>query len=255
MRKKIVSIVAERENFDYYRLIHFWDHRVEFHPLDASIQLVAQGDPDAVIIDCDFDENRGFSLLREIKTARPEIMVILIFAVGSEDIAVRTFRMGARDYFKKPVDLFKLKDIVEKLLKIKGTSHEKRTTHIEAGGMEAIYRRYPSVTDNIPANILRVMQYIEKNILEELTVDQLAEEAGISKFHFCRTFKKITGMSPMSFVHLIRIERAKVLLRKHIPISSVALKAGFNDLSSFNLRFKVMTGLTPSAYRKLPSAI
>ncbi|HXE97252.1 MAG TPA: helix-turn-helix transcriptional regulator, partial [Dongiaceae bacterium] len=55
--------------------------------------------------------------------------------------------------------------------------------------------------------------------------------------------------SPISFLTHMRVERAKALLRKNIPVSTVALKAGFNDLSNFNRQFKRQIGLTPSAYR------
>jgi len=251
MNNKSVFVIAERENFDYYRAIPLWEQQVEFHPLDGPTHSIRQGDPALLLIDCGFDEIRGLSLLHEIKAARPDIMVILITDAGSEDTAVRAFRLGVRDYFKKPLDLFDLKVTIEKLQKIRMAVGEKRLPPITpetAKPVGASERFFPAGVD-IPPNLLRVVRYVDRHLAEQLTIDQLAGEAGVSRFHFCRVFKKTLGMSPISFLAHMRVERAKALLRKNIPVSTVALKAGFNDLSNFNRQFKRQIGLTPSAYR------
>jgi YesN/AraC family two-component response regulator len=248
---KSIFIIADRENFEYYRALPLWEQQVELHPLELPTQSIQQRDPGLLLIDCGFDENRGLSMLHDIKAARPDIMVILITDAGSEDTAVRAFRLGARDYFKKPVDLFELKSAIENLQKIRRAGTAERVPPIStktACPANFPERILPAGVD-IPANLLRVVSYIEKHLAEPLTINMLADEAGISRFHFCRVFKKTMGMSPISFLAQMRVERAKALLRKSIPVSTVALKAGFNDLSNFNRQFKKQTGLTPSAYR------
>jgi AraC family transcriptional regulator len=94
-----------------------------------------------------------------------------------------------------------------------------------------------------------MIAYVDTHFAKTITIEKLSGEAGVSRFHFCRTFRKIIGMSPMSFVALKRVEQAKMLLRKKISVSSIAHMAGFSDLSSFNRHFKRLTGLTPTAYR------
>jgi AraC family transcriptional regulator len=251
MNHKSVFVISERENFDYYRAIPLWEQQVEFHPIDCPTHLIQQGNPDLLLIDCGFDECRGLSLLHEIKATRPEIMVILVTDAGSEETAVKAFRLGARDYFRKPVDLFELKVTIEKLQKIRRIGLEKRAPSLppEAGKPDDSSERIFPAGNDIPTNLLRLISFIEKNLSEPLTIDRLADEAGVSRFHFCRVFKKAVGMSPISFLTFMRIERTKALLRKSIPVSTVALKAGFNDLSNFNRQFKRQTGLSPTAYR------
>jgi YesN/AraC family two-component response regulator len=251
MNNKSVCVVTERENFDYYRAIPLWEQQVELHPLDGPTHAIRQRDPALLLIDCGFDENRGLSMLHEIKSAQPDIMVVFITEVGSEDTAVKAFRLGARDYFKKPVDLFELKVTIENLQKIRRTGVDRRIptippeTTIPADTTE---RCFPAGVD-IPKNLLRVISYVDRHLAEPLTFDQLAGEAGVSRFHFCRVFKKAVGMSPMSFLAFMRIDRAKAFLGRNIPVSTVALRVGFNDLSNFNRRFKTITGITPTAYR------
>ena len=251
MNCKSVFVLTERENFDYYRAIPLWEQRVEFHPIDGPTHSIREGNPGLLLIDCGFDESRGLSLLHEIKETRPEIMVILVTDAGSEDTAVKAFRLGARDYFKKPVDLFELKVTIEKLQNIRTTGMEKRMPVLpaETDKPEDTSERVFPVCIDIPVNLLRVVSFIDRHLAEQLTIDRLAGEAGVSRYHFCRVFKKALGMSPMSFLTFMRIERAQALLRKSIPVSSVALKVGFNDLSNFNRQFKRQTGLSPTAYR------
>jgi len=252
MNNKSVFVIAERENFEYYRAIPLWEQQVELHPLDGPTHSIRQGDPSLLLIDCGFDERRGLSLLYEIKATRPDMMVVLITGAGSEETAVTAFRLGARDYFKKPVDLFELKVTIEKLQKIKRTTGGMRIPPIsfETARPDGSPERFFPAGSDIPKNLLRVVTHIEKHLAEPLTSEQLASEAGVSRFHFCRVFKKAIGMSPMSFLTFMRIERAKALLRQSIPVSTVALKAGFNDLSTFNRQFRKISGLTPKVYQK-----
>jgi AraC-like DNA-binding protein len=178
-------------------------------------------------------------------------MVLFITAAFSEATAIQAFRQGARDFFRKPLDLFKLKDVIEKLLKIKGRSSEKRRhqgSGTEGGGPSLL-----CLPEDMPDNLLRSLHYIKTNFSAQLTIEHLAAQAGISKYHFCRKFKKHAGVSPMSFVTLMRIEKAKGLLGRNIPVSAVAYKVGFNDLGNFIRSFKKVTGQTPSAYKKIDS--
>jgi AraC-like DNA-binding protein len=72
----------------------------------------------------------------------------------------------------------------------------------------------------------------------------------MSPYHFLRTFRQLVGMTPHQFVLRTRLHRAAVrLCRSDEAISEVAFGAGFNDLSTFNRRFRRIMGESPSAYR------
>ena len=72
----------------------------------------------------------------------------------------------------------------------------------------------------------------------------------MSPYHFLRSFRHVVGMTPYQFVLRIRLHRAAVLLRRTDKrVSAIAYDAGFNDLSTFNHRFRRVMGDNPGIYR------
>jgi AraC-like DNA-binding protein len=78
----------------------------------------------------------------------------------------------------------------------------------------------------------------------------MAREAAMSPYHFLRVFRRIVGMTPHQYVLRIRMHGAAVRLRRSDdPVSTIAFDAGFNDLSTFNRRFRRIIGASPTAFR------
>ena len=74
--------------------------------------------------------------------------------------------------------------------------------------------------------------------------------AGISKYHFLRVFRRLTGVTPYQYLISARLRRAALALaRSRRPVIVVALESGFGDLSTFNKTFRAVFGLTPTQYR------
>jgi len=96
--------------------------------------------------------------------------------------------------------------------------------------------------------IVRAKLFIDNNYSENIDLDNIADEAFFSKFHFIRQFKKIYGKTPHQYLIVVRIEKAMELLRTDIPVSEVCYAVGFESLGSFSGLFKRIVGLTPSAY-------
>jgi AraC-like DNA-binding protein len=108
--------------------------------------------------------------------------------------------------------------------------------------------RAPSRRDE--ERISEALRRIEAHAEEPLALAGLAHEAGMSPFHFLRTFRQVAGMTPHQYVLRTRLSRAAIRLRtSHAPISAIAFDAGFGDLSTFNRRFRRLMGCSPGAYR------
>ena len=97
-----------------------------------------------------------------------------------------------------------------------------------------------------------VYEYIENNYTRKLYLGEIAKRACLSKYHFCRVFKTLTGQTVMEYVNSLRIERAKELLRKtFFSITEICFEVGFTNISNFNRTFKNIAGVAPSEYRKI----
>jgi AraC-like DNA-binding protein len=108
--------------------------------------------------------------------------------------------------------------------------------------------RQPSRRD--VRRVTEALRRIEVDAEETLTLAELAREAATSPYHFLRIFREVVGMTPHQYVLRTRLHRAAVRLRRSDePVSAIAFDAGFNDLSTFNRRFRRVMGASPSAYR------
>jgi AraC family transcriptional regulator len=97
----------------------------------------------------------------------------------------------------------------------------------------------------------RAIEYIHANLTKEITVEELAAAALLSRFHFSRMFKATTGQSPSRFIGQQRLELAKSLLMEGRSIADVAHDCGFSSESNFVRSFRRATQLTPGQYRNL----
>ncbi|PIK71301.1 AraC family transcriptional regulator [Methylobacterium frigidaeris] len=96
----------------------------------------------------------------------------------------------------------------------------------------------------------RIAELIEARLGEALTLEVLAEEAGLSTFHFAKMFKASFGLAPHRYVTERRIARAKdLLVEGRASLAEIALTCGFASQSHFTRRFAQATGLTPAAWR------
>lgn len=95
-----------------------------------------------------------------------------------------------------------------------------------------------------------VLRTMERDLAEQVTIDDLASTALLSKFHFSRTFKTTTGISPGRFLYAMRMQAAKRYLRgTRLSILEISNLVGYRSVGSFSSRFTMSVGIPPSAYR------
>ncbi len=99
--------------------------------------------------------------------------------------------------------------------------------------------------------IKMLCDYMEEHFDQNITLDELALKANISKYYLLRSFTKQVGVSPYRYLQSIRIEKAKKLLEHGDSPIDAASKAGFADQSHFTNYFKEFIGLTPKQYQKI----
>lgn len=110
---------------------------------------------------------------------------------------------------------------------------------------QAIYRSNNIRTCNT------VIQYIQAHYMEELKMDDLCQIVHLSKYHFCRMFKKTTGNTVTEYINIFRIQIAEtLLLTTDMSISAVAAETGYHDASYFTKTFGKLKGMSPKKFRE-----
>ena len=122
--------------------------------------------------------------------------------------------------------------------------------------LEQLLRDYAQAGESEPkveqrAEIRTVCEYLAANYAKNISLDELAKLACLSKYHLLRAFTKETGITPYCYLETIRIDRAKELLKRGNLPADVAQETGFSDQSHFSNAFKYMIGLTPGQFRRV----
>lgn len=101
-------------------------------------------------------------------------------------------------------------------------------------------------------NIDKAIEYIRDQYDEKISLEEAAQVAHLTPYHFIKVFKEYTGKTPYEYLMQLKIHKAKELLSSHnLTITEVCFTCGFNNLSNFTTFFKKKTGVTPSEYRKI----
>lgn len=107
--------------------------------------------------------------------------------------------------------------------------------------------------NSLSGYIKNAIDYIQKNLANEISLSDMSEMFSVSAEHFSRQFKKETGFGFCEYVNLIRLKKAENILRhqEKISVTSVAAECGFSDSNYFSVKFKDMYGISPKAFHKL----
>jgi len=148
---------------------------------------------------------------------------------------------------------------LEKLLTLYGEVHPCRealiSNQINQLLTELLMERYNK--EKLPKSTLEIIHdvvaHLENNYRAELSLDDLVQFSGLSKFYLSREFKKCTGFSPTDYLIHMRMEHAKtLLLSTTLTIVQISEMVGFRDSNHFSKLFKKKLGKTPGQFRKSP---
>jgi AraC family transcriptional regulator len=108
-------------------------------------------------------------------------------------------------------------------------------------------------TDTAAVNhkrVQRTQDFMRDNVERAITLTELAAHAGLSRYHFIRAFKSVTGTTPFDYLMQARVERAKTLLGStDIPLAEISLRCGFSSQSHMTATFAKLLGVTPARWR------
>ena len=108
----------------------------------------------------------------------------------------------------------------------------------------------PRTPLNAERGVTHAVRLIDRDPSAALTLDRLAREAALSRYHFLRTFSRLTGLTPHQYVRRARLRNAAVRLGSDdVPIIDIAFDCGFPDVSNFTRAFRAEFGTNPGTMR------
>jgi len=226
-----------------------------------AIELCKQHEPDILITDINMPGLSGLAMIKELKNLLPKLKVIIISGYDNFEYAKTAIRYDVIEYILKPIDenelfnaLLKVKkaiieertDINDKISEIK--SVEELNTYIN-DFIQDILSLYQSTSNISPVEIAK--KFVQKNFMQNISCEQLAECLHFSSSYFSELFKKETGFNFTEYRTNVRISFAKALLiESNLSINKVSENSGYTDQRHFCKLFRRSTGMSPTEYRK-----
>jgi AraC-like DNA-binding protein len=99
-----------------------------------------------------------------------------------------------------------------------------------------------------PAFVDRVVRFCRSSLARPIGVDEMADAAGLSRYHFSRRFQQARGVSPARFLAELRMQEAVRLIQTNLPVREVARRCGFRDPNYFCKAFRRSFGVSPGAF-------
>ena len=98
--------------------------------------------------------------------------------------------------------------------------------------------------------LLQARDYIHANLMSDMSLDEISQQASLSKYHFLRMFREYYGITPHQYILNCRINKAREALEQGSSLEDIVFDCGFSDLSHLNRRFKPVYGMTPRQYQQ-----
>lgn len=196
----------------------------------------------------------GLTLCQKVKSNfnTNHIPILLMTALGSDADRIAGITNGADAYISKPFNIDVLRTTALGLLRSRQLLQGRfKSEKLQEDTIEK--KELESPDENL---MRRIMKVINDNLdNDELSVEMIADIVGISRVHFYRKMKDMTGQSPREFVKYVRLkEAARLLSTKKMDIAGVSIACGFKSPSSFSTYFKALYGLSPSEWMKKQAA-
>lgn len=187
---------------------------------------------DVVILDVRMSGMNGIEVLSRMKMMAPDIRIVILTGYSSKDVAVEALRGKADDYLEKPLDVEATKELLERLLR------SKKGKNCDDGG-------------DIRSRIERVKDFVQRNCLKKVTLDDAAQDVCLSPKYLSRVFKEYARTGFNDYKLSLKIDHAKLLLKKtSYNIDQISDKLGYQNSESFIRQFKKITKKTPTEFRR-----
>ena len=205
---------------------------------NLGLNSIRKFQPQLIITDINMPGIDGLEMIKQAQIINPSVKFIFITAHDNFKYAHEAVKLHAFDYILKP---FARRELVYTISRVvKEITEDGSSKNISS-----------SKTADIPMNIQRMIKYMENKLSDDINLEMLSDEFGISSSHISRSIKQYTGKSYNQFLIQLRIDKAKFLLTDpRLNISEISNMVGYRNYITFYKVFSRECGLSPSEFRK-----
>ncbi|MFB6340328.1 two-component regulator propeller domain-containing protein [Saccharicrinis sp. FJH62] len=249
--KKYTVVIAE-DNLDLLRFLTstfkvYYNIKSFSNGLTAW-EYVGEKVPDLLITDLMMPGMDGIELCERIRADERycHIPVVMLTAKNKLEDKLEGLEAGADMYIEKPFSMKELETVIKNMFRSRELMKQKLTEMAKIEGLNM-----PKVNAD-QAFIEKLFGIIHENMENpDLDIQFIVEKLNISRTGMHNRIKTIMNMSTTEFINMVKINKAKELIRgTDLIFSEVAYKVGYNDVSYFSRIFKKLTGVTPGEYKK-----
>lgn len=203
-----------------------------------AVALAKQYRPEIILLDIKMPGQDGIAAAQKIMQVNPQTKIIFLTAYAYFNYAQEAVRCGAKDYLVKPVHPEDLRQAI--------------SVCVEEIAASRLTVTCPSSLTRSQQYVKSAVDYVLKNYMKSLTLEEVAQQVHLSPAYFSYLFSREQGQTLTEFLTTIRLEKAKEMLKTNpvLSISDIAEQAGYEDANYFSRLFKKKTGTTPGHYRK-----
>lgn len=246
-KPKVLFVDDNRDLIEFLKdeFDDIYDISVAYNGMEA-MGLINHTTFDLVVTDLMMPEMDGIEFSRRLKSDSSTVDIPLIMLTAKQDMGsiIEGLTLGADDYITKPFnnDILALK--IKRLIGLKQKGLKRTLIDPTPSKIE--------ITSLDEQLIEKAVKYVEDNISRsDLSVEELAQQMGMSRVHLYKKITALTGKSPIEFIRLLRLKRAtQYLTESQLTIAEIAYKLGFNNPKYFSKYFKEEFGILPSEYQE-----
>jgi len=188
--------------------------------------------PDLIILDYIMPKMLGSDVFKKIKEIIPEVPVMVLTGYSSDYLSASQLKGQAEYFFEKSTAFSVLQLTIDKLFAAKNSNSSPKTGSIKTA-------------------IEKTKRFIEKNYNNKLCLKDAAKNVYLNEKYLSRIFKQVEGVGFNEYKMIIRVKKAKELLRDPLnSISDISDELGYENSESFSRIFKKQTNISPAQFRK-----
>lgn len=219
---------------------------------EEGLQKIIEHKPDVVITDIKMPKMDGIEMVRRgLEHVKFESIILTSYA--EFEYAKKAIELKAYDYLLKPIDEYKIIEVMQKL-------HDKLDMNKEA---EFVLENIKNPSSRLDFNyymqldtsecgyVKRSIQKIYHNYMDKIGIESISEELGVSASYLSRKFKEVTGHSFLDLLNAYRVQQAiKLLNTGKYRVYEISDMTGFSDYKHFCTVFKRYTSMSPTGFVK-----